>query len=61
MHNPADKSKPLMVMISGPYTHGSADPAVWTRNHAYLNALALAVFQKGACSRVGCERISACH
>ncbi|GAA4458725.1 hypothetical protein [Rurimicrobium arvi] len=47
MDNTADKSKPMMVMISGPYTHGSADPAVWSRNHAYLNELALAVFRKG--------------
>ena len=43
----------MWIMIAGPYRSGSSDPAVWAENHRKLNAVALAVFQKGHTPIVG--------
>lgn len=47
------RSRPLWIMIAGPYRSGSSDPEVWAANLNRLNDAAAAVFQKGHTPIIG--------
>jgi hypothetical protein len=43
----------MWIMIAGPYRGSSSDEAIWRANHAELNRVALAVFEKGHIPIIG--------
>ena len=54
MTNPADSSKPLLVLIAGPYQSGTnGDPRKIAANRARLESFALPIYQRGHLPMVG--------
>lgn len=43
----------MIIMIAGPYRHGSKDPEVWRNNLKQLNIAAYQVFEKGHIPVIG--------
>ena len=54
MTNPADSSKPLLVLIAGPYQSGTnGDPRKIAANRARLESFALPIYRRGHLPIVG--------